>query len=464
MPRSRFNGKRRKALKCLQGCTGQFTLNREGWSKMIPMRGPKSLIRTGLALALSAHFSVALACAQAPRSVTTKNASDGANAAPLRRYLITPETLPPPFATPDATNPPRLIPQPPGAKLNMPAGFAIETYAEGFQRPREMALAPNGDVFVSDSEAGQIIVLRDANGDGKPDQRSVFASGLTQPFGIAFWRDYVYIGNTNAVVRFRYRPGQTQAEGAPEKIADLPGKGYREHWTRNLIFSPDGSKLYVTVGSESNVSVETEPMRAAITEFNPDGSGKRIFASGLRNPIGVAFNPVTGKIWAVVQERDRIGDDLVPEYVTEVKEGAFYGWPFAYIGPHEDPRRKGERPDLVRKTVKPDVLIQAHSAAMDLVFYDGKMFPEEYRGHVFVSLRGSWNRSKRTGYKIIRIPFKDGRPVDGSYEDFITGWMLDENRAEVWGRPVGLLVLPDGSLLISDDGANKIWRVTYRGR
>ncbi|WP_060635748.1 PQQ-dependent sugar dehydrogenase [Pyrinomonas methylaliphatogenes] len=415
-------------------------------------------VRLSLVSIIALQF-LSLACGQ----TSQRNSPDGASTPPLRRYLITPETLPPPFATPDATNPPRIIPQPPGAKLNMPPGFKIDTYAEGFKRPREIALAPNGDVFVADSEAGQIIILRDANGDGKPDQRFVFASGLLLPYGIAFWRDYVYIGTTNAVLRFRYRPGQTRAEGAPEKIADLPGRGYREHWTRNLIFSPDGRELYVTVGSETNVSVELEPMRAAITEFNPDGTGKRIFASGLRNPIGLAFNPVTGKLWAAVQERDRIGDDLVPDYVTEIKEGAFYGWPFAYIGQNEDPRRKGERPDLVQRTVKPDVLIQAHSAVMDIVFYDGKMFPAEYRGDAFVSLHGSWNRSKRTGYKIVRIRFKDGRPVDGSYEDFITGWMLDEDRPEVWGRPVGLLVLPDGSLLIVDDGANKIWRVTYNG-
>ncbi|HEV2883883.1 MAG TPA: PQQ-dependent sugar dehydrogenase, partial [Pyrinomonadaceae bacterium] len=247
-----------------------------------------------------------------------------------------------------------------------------------------------------------------------------------------------------------------------EKIADLPGRGYREHWTRNILFSADGRKMYVTVGSESNVSVERDEMRAAIVEYNPDGSGKRIIASGTRNPIGLAWNPATKKLWAVVQERDRMGDDLPPDYLTEIQDGGFYGWPYAYLGPNEDPRRKGERPDLVKKTITPDVLIQAHSAGLGLVFYEGKMFPQEYQGDAFVALHGSWNRSKRTGYKIIRVRFRNGKLI-GGYDDFLTGWMLDENSREVWGRPVGLLVLPDGSMLITDDGANKVWRVTYKG-
>jgi glucose/arabinose dehydrogenase len=262
-------------------------------------------------------------------------------------------------------------------------------------------------------------------------------------------------------VRFKYKPGQTKAEGSPEKIADLPMNGYREHWTRNLIFSPDNSKLYVTVGSKSNVDAGEEPMRAAISEFNPDGTGHRIYASGTRNPIGLAFNPETRQLWSAVQERDLIGDDLVPDYVTSIKDGAFYGWPYSYIGKNEDPRRKGERPDLVQKAIVPDVLIQAHSAVLGLVFYDGKMFPDEYRNDAYVALHGSWNRSKRTGYKIIRIRFKNGRPV-GGYDDFITGWMLSEDNPNVWGRPVGLLVMKDGSMLVSDDGAHKIWRVTYK--
>jgi glucose/arabinose dehydrogenase len=303
-------------------------------------------------------------------------------------------------------------------------------------------------------------VLRDKNKDGKVDERFVFATGLAQPFGMAFWKDYFYVANTNAVVRFRYKPGQTAASGEPEEVASLPGQGYNQHWTRNIIFNAAGTKMYVTVGSKSNVDAEADPMRAAIIEYNPDGTGKRIFASGVRNPIGLAFNPTTRGLWAAVQERDLIGDDLVPDYVTSIKADAFYGWPFSYIGQNEDPRRKGERPELVKKAIVPDVLIQAHSAVLGLVFYEGRMFPAEYRNDAFVALHGSWNRSKRTGYKIIRIRMKNGKPV-GGYDDFLVGWMLGEDKPEVWGRPVGLLILPDGSMLITDDGANKIWRVSY---
>ncbi|MGH9916496.1 MAG: PQQ-dependent sugar dehydrogenase, partial [Pyrinomonadaceae bacterium] len=286
------------------------------------------------------------------------------------------------------------------------------------------------------------------------------SNGINKPFGMAFWQDYFYVANTNGIVRFKYKPGQTQAEGAPEKVAELPGKGYREHWTRNIIFSPDGQKLYATVGSETNVSVEPEP-RASILEFTPDGSNRKILTSGTRNPIGLAFNPSTQKLWAAVQERDLLGDDLVPDYITEVKDGGFYGWPYSYIGQNYDPRHKGERQDLVGKTIVPDLLLQAHSAVLGLTFYEGTMFPKEYSGDAFAALHGSWNRTKRTGYKIIRIKFRNGKPV-GGYDDFIAGWMVDENSQEVWGRPVGLLVLKDGSMLITDDGPNKIWRVTYQ--
>ena len=383
------------------------------------------------------------------------------NTSTLAHYDIKPNDLPAPNATADATNPPRVVQRPGEARLNLPPGFSVGTFAEGdFTEPRWMALAPNGDVFLSDSRSGKIIVLRDANKDGVAEERFTFVEAMKQPFGIAFWRNYVYIGNTDAVLRFTYKPGQTKAEGTPEKIADLPGRGYREHWTRNILFSRDGKKMYVTVGSETNVSVEPEPMRAAIAEFNPDGTGKRIYASGTRNPIGLDWLPGTNTLWAAVQERDRLGDDLVPDFVTEIKDGGFYGWPYAYMG-FEDPRRKGERPDLVQKTITGNVLIQAHSAILGMVFYQGSMFPREYRGDAFVALHGSWNRTERTGYKIIRIRFRNGKPV-GGYDDFLTGWMLDPKSKDVWGRPVGLLVLNDGSLLITDDGAKKIWRVTYK--
>lgn len=414
----------------------------------------------GFLLAI-AGLSGVLACAQGsqknPQPSPSQGAADPAN---LKHYDIKVGDLPPPDVQLGPLNASKIIPRPEGAELTMPAGFSVTEYAADLKKPRWMQIAPNGDLFVAESEAGQISVLRDADNDGKVDERVVFATGLSRPFGMAFWKDYLYVGNTDAVVRFTYRAGQTKAEGAPEKIAALPINGYREHWTRNLIFSPDGKKLYVTVGSKTNVDAGEEPMRAAISEYNPDGTGHRIFASGLRNPLGLDWNPATGQLWVAVQERDLIGNDLVPDYVTSVREGAFYGWPYAYIGANEDPRRKGEQPELVKKTLVPDVLVQAHSALLGLLFYQGKMFPQDYQGDAFVALHGSWNRDKRTGYKIIRIRFKDGKPV-GGYDDFITGWMLGEDNPNVWGRPVGLLTLRDGSLLITDDGANKIWRVTY---
>ncbi|HSB12325.1 MAG TPA: sorbosone dehydrogenase family protein [Blastocatellia bacterium] len=377
----------------------------------------------------------------------------------LRHYDIKLSELPAPQVLTGPRNQSRVIPKPDDAGLTVPAGFQISVFAENdFKQPRGMALAPNGDVFVTESQGNRITILRDSTGDGRVDERFEFATGLNRPFGMAFWRDYLYVGNINGVVRFKYKAGQTKAEGEPEKIADLPGGP--GHWTRNVIFNSSGTKMYVSVGSASNVNAGEEPIRAAISEYNPDGTGHRIYASGTRNPVGLAFNPTTKQLWAAVEERDLIGDDLVPEYVTSIKEGAFYGWPYAYLGQHEDPRRKGERPDLVAKAIVPDVLIQAHSAVLGMVFYEGKMFPSDYQGDAFVALHGSWNRTSRTGYKIIRIKFKNGIPV-GGYDDFVIGWMLGEDKPEVWGRPVGLLVLRDGSLLITDDGGHKIWRVTY---
>ena len=378
----------------------------------------------------------------------------------LGHYEVKPSDLPPPSATRDAENPPRVIPRPPGAELVLPSGFAAAVFAEGgFLQPRWLAQASNGDVFVADSKAGNIVILRDTNNDGTADQRFTFASVLNQPFGMAFWRNYLYVGNTDAVVRFRYRPGQIKAEADAEKVADLPGWGYREHWTRNLVFNPLGSKLYVTVGSKSNVEVEPEP-RASILEFEPDGAGRRVFASGLRNPVGLSFYPRTNQLWAAVQERDRLGDDLPPDFVTSINEGGFYGWPYTYIGSNPDPRHQGERNDPLLRAITPDLLIQAHSAVLGLIFYTGTMFPQVYRGDAFVALHGSWNRSKRTGYKVVRIHFQNNRPM-GGYEDFVVGWMLSEDKPEVWGRPSGLLAMKDGSMLIADDGANKIWRITY---
>jgi glucose/arabinose dehydrogenase len=356
----------------------------------------------------------------------------------------------------DTENPPNVIARPSGASLTLPLGFSAEVFATGFGRPRGIAVAENGDVFVVESDAGTIIVLREK-------ERITFARDLELPFGLAFTKGFLYVGTTSAVVRFPYQVGQTTA-GAPERIATLPGGGYRQHWTRNVAISPNPSpvesaKLYVTVGSQSNVNVEPPP-RASILEMNLDGSGLRTFASGTRNPVGLAFHPTTGALWASVQERDLLGDDLVPDYVTEVKDGGFYGWPFGWAGGHEDPRRKGEAPDRVKQIITPDVMVQAHSAVLGMAFYDAQQFPAEYRGDLFVAFHGSWNRSKRTGQSIARIRMKDGHAV-GGWDDFCTGWMLGEDVRDVWGRPVGIAVAKDGALLVTDDGAGSIWRISF---
>ena len=375
---------------------------------------------------------------------------------------IDPKTLPQPFATESARRNSRQVAQPADAKLFVPKGFKVNVFAEGgFTEPRWMALAPNGDVFLADSHGNSVIVLRDKNKDGIAEERFVWSNKLSQPFGMAFYKDWFYVANTDSIVRFKYTPGQTAAEGDPERLVELTAGGYNQHWTRNVLFSPDGSKMFVSIGSATNVSVEADPKRAAISVYDPDGKNHHIYASGLRNPIGLAWNPKTGELWAAVNERDGLGDDLVPDYATSVKEGGFYGWPYSFIGQNEDPRRKGENAALVAKAIVPDVLFTSHVAALGIQFYTGKMFPKEYHGDAFVAFHGSWNRQKMSGYKVVRIRFKDGKVVGNSYEDFVSGWLPTEDSNEVWGRPVGLLVAADGSLLITDDGAKKIWRVSY---
>ncbi len=427
--------------------------------KFLP--GLKRSLQLSLAIVFVLQIGGVTASCQTRRPPATK-APAVVEAKSPRTYEIKPADMPKPYASESASRSSQVVAQPENATFYLPKGFKANVFAEGdFQRPRMMALAANGDVFVADSYADKIVVLRDTNKDGTADERFTFADNLNSPFGVAFFKDWFYVANTDAVVRFAYKPGQTKAVGEPEKIITLTAGGYNQHWTRNLIFSPDG-KLYVSVGSASNVSAGEEPIRAAVSVYDPDGKNFRIFASGLRNPVGLAFNPTTKELWSAVNERDGLGDELVPDYVTSVKDGAFYGWPFAYIGQNEDPRRKGENPEAVKKTIVPDVLVASHSAALGLVFYDGKMFPDEYKGDAFSALHGSWNRQKLTGYKIIRIRFKNGKPVGNMYEDFLTGWLPDENGSEVWGRPVGLLVAADGAMLICDDGANKIWRVSYQ--
>ncbi|MGH9837030.1 MAG: PQQ-dependent sugar dehydrogenase [Blastocatellia bacterium] len=382
-----------------------------------------------------------------------------------KRIVIKPDALSEPYKNGDIDNTPQKIARPAGAWPQLPSGFAATLFAEGdFKRPRNMIEATNGDLFLSDAEANSVFLLRDANGDGRVDngpERFAFLTGLNQPFGMAIRGGYFYVANTDSVVRYKYQLGQTAPEGPAEKLIDLPGKGYNQHWTRNLIFSPDGEKIYVSVGSESNSRPE-EPRRAAINQYNADGAGHRVFASGLRNPVGLAWNPATGELWTTVNERDGIGDDLVPDYATSVQDGGFYGWPYFYIGAHEQPWSWfwNKRPDLKSEVLVPDVLIEAHGAALGLAFYTGAMFPEEYRGDAFVALHGSWNRRHLHGYKVIRIPFENGKP-EGGYENFMAGWISGSDAKEVWGRPVGILARSDGSLLVVDDLGNCVWRVVY---
>jgi glucose/arabinose dehydrogenase len=372
-----------------------------------------------------------------------------------------PEVLPAPYHTPSAANRPRVIEQPDGASLQVPQGFQVEEFAGEFERPRYMVQGPSGEVILSDSTGeGKVYVLLDKDKDFRAEERKVLLEGLDRPYGLAFWKEYLYVGETTSVKRYKY-DAEAMTVGAGEEVVAMPefDKG---HWTRTVLFDEAGEKLYVAVGSRSNVSAGEPERRAAINRFNPDGSGHEIYAAGTRNPIGLAWQPGTGTLWAAVQERDGLGDDLVPDYFTHIQEGGFYGWPYAYIGPNEDPRRAGERTDLVKKTIVPDIPLQAHLAILDSRFYTGEQFPEEYRGGAFIACHGSWNRAKRVGYSVIFVPFSGGKPT-GEVKEFLTGFMIDPESTDVWGRPVGLLTLPDGSLLVSDDGGNKIWRISYTG-
>jgi len=379
---------------------------------------------------------------------------------------ITVNDLPAPFTTPSAGNGPKLVARPEGAWPQVPAGFQVEQYAGSLDEPRLIRTAPNGDFFVAESEAGDIRVFRGITSKGKPEQMQVFASGLSRPFGINFYPpgpnpQWVYVGNTDAVVRFPYQNGDMKARGPAEHIADVPAAA--GHWTRDVQFSLDGKKMFVSVGSASNVDdAPAEKNRADILEFNADGSEMRIYASGIRNPVGIAVNPQTGELWCSVNERDALGDNLVPDYITHVQDGGFYGWPWWYIGGHQDPRHQGKHPELKDKVITPDVLLQPHNASLELTFYDGKQFPAEYQGDIFASEHGSWNKSVRVGYEVIRVPLHQTGHASGEYEDFMTGFVVDNGH--VWGRPVGIAVAPDGSILVTDDGSNSIWRISYAGK
>lgn len=375
--------------------------------------------------------------------------------------------LPAPDTTHRAEKRSETIGWPAGKAPAAPAGFTVTRFAADLKHPRRIYIAPNKDIFVAESDdeeksANQVTLLRDTNNDGQPDTRTVFLSGVKQPYGMLVLNGYFYVALTDKLVRYPYKEGQTNMTAKGEQILSLPAGGYNHHWTRNIIASPDGSKIYVSVGSASNAGeygMKEEERRANILEINPDGTGEKIYASGLRNPVGMDWSPDTNVLWAAVNERDEIGDELVPDYITGVKEGAFYGWPFSYYGRNIDPRRKGERPDLVKQAIVPDVPLGAHTASLGLAFYDGNTFPEKYRNGAFIGQHGSWNRTNFVGYKVVFVPFQDGRP-SGESEDFLTGFIANADQNEVYGRPVGVEVMPDGAMLVADDEGGIIWRIT----
>jgi glucose/arabinose dehydrogenase len=416
--------------------------------------------------------------ALAADKVDTRNLKTGQDAfadsgtlRPGTFHKITPADLPKPFATKSATNFPQVIPRPAGAMPRTMPGFKVELYAEGLVEPRQIRTAPNGDLFVTETQAGQLKIFRGYK-DGKPEQVSVFATGLRQPFGIAFYPlganpQWVYVGNTNSVVRFPYKNGDLKATGGPETIVpDLPRKQQQDfHYTRDVVFSKDGKSMWVSVGSGSNIDdpdkVADEKRRAMVLEYTPDGKFVGEYATGIRNPVGLAVNQVTGEVWVSVNERDGLGDNLVPDYVSSVRKGEFFGWPYYYMGGNPDPRLNGAHPELKDKVKVPDVLIQPHSASLGITFYDGNQFPQEFRGDLFAAEHGSWNRSARSGAEIIRVPLEKGK-ASGVYQDFVTGFSTPEG--QLWGRPVGIAVGRDGALYITDDGGKVIWRVSYTGR
>lgn len=384
----------------------------------------------------------------------------------IRKIML--KDLPLPFVTASTGNGPQVVPRPEKAWPQVPPGFKVEQYTTGLNDPRLIRTAPNGDFFVAESHTGDIRVFRGLTGEGQPEQTEIFAEGLNQPFGINFYPpgpnpEWVYVANTDSIVRFPYQNGDLKARGPAEHIADVPAG--ESHWTRDIQFTPDGKKMFVSVGSASNVddpdTVPAERNRAAILEFNPDGSEMRVYAYGIRNAVGLAIHPQTGALWCSVNERDALGDNLVPDYITHVQEGGFYGWPWWYMGGHQDPRHKGKHPELKDSVITPDVLLHPHNASLELTFYEAKQFPPDYQGDIFAAEHGSWNRAIRVGYELIRVPLHQTGQASGEYQDFMTGFVVDNGR--VWGRPVGVTVALDGSLLVTDDASKSIWRITYTG-
>jgi glucose/arabinose dehydrogenase len=394
---------------------------------------------------------------------------------PGATHLITARDLPPPHATRSADNGPKMVARPNDAWPQAPAGFKVELYASGLSNPRLIRAAPNGDLFVAESAIGEVRTFRGVAADGSAVMTERFAAGLNKPFGLAFYPptgdpQWLYVGNTDSVVRFPYRSGDVKARGAAETVvAELPGGGLLRgggHWTRDLGFSRDGKTLYVSVGSHSNVDDPddhpAEFHRADILAFDPDGKNLRVFAWGIRNAVGIAVHPKSGELWASVNERDLLGDNLVPDYITHVEPGGFYGWPWFYIGGHQDPRHAGKHPELAARVVVPDVLLQPHDASLEMLFYDGAQFPGDYQGDIFAAEHGSWNRKVRSGYEVVRVPMHGSSRAGGGFEDFLTGFVTASG--DVWGRPVGVAVAKDGALMVTDDGSKSIWRVSYVGK
>ncbi|KIA99902.1 L-sorbosone dehydrogenase [Flavobacterium sp. KMS] len=375
-------------------------------------------------------------------------------------------TLPLPYATESKTNSSKVIKWPEGKTPIAPQGFTVTKFADGFDNPRWTYIAPNNDIFVVESgtrtSKNQITIFRDSDKDRKFETREVFLKNLNKPFGMLVLKDFFYVANTDGLYRYPYKNNPLKLESQGEKILELPAGGYNNHWTRNLIANADGTKIYISVGSGSNNGengMDKEIRRANILEINPDGTGEKIYAAGLRNPVGMDWNPVNNELWTAVNERDDLGDDLVPDYITSVKLNGFYGWPYSYYGNIPDPRMKGADKDLAAKAIVPDVSVGAHTASLGLAFYNKDSFPAKYKNGIFVGQHGSWNRAKIAGYKVVFVPFVNGKP-SGKPEDFLTGFVASEDKAEVYGRPVAVTVMKDGSLLVNDDSGNTIWKVT----
>ena len=446
------------------------------------MKSSAHLVTISLILSFSLGVRAASDAAKTvpKQAVLTGQAAftDASHEAPGTRRHLTVADLPEPAPDQSVDNGPNMVPRPANAWPIAPKGFKVELYTTELDNPRLIRFAPNGDLFLAESATGKIKVFRGVDAKGNPKETSVFATDLHQPFGIAFYPrganpQWVYIGNTDAIVRFPYHNGDLTATGPAQQIAELPGGGRLRgggHWTRDLAFSLDGTKLFASVGSHSNVDdADTHPEefhRANVLQFTPEGKFVKIYASGLRNCVGEAINPTTGELWCSTNERDALGNNLVPDYVTHVQEDGFYGWPWWYMGVgggHQDPRHAGKRPEFKGKVITPDILVNPHMASLEMTFYEGSQFPAEFKGDGFACEHGSWNRSQRTGYEVVRLPMRNGHAT-GEYEDFLTGFTVGSGDGDVWGRPVGVAVAKDGSLFVTDDGSRSIWHVIYTGK